>query len=159
MSFNRAYNIIEELEGKDQITSDPNDPGGLTKYGISQKQYPNVNIRELTRDKARNIYRRDYWNKIKGDKLPWPLNILVFDCAVNQGVSTSILLLQKTIRAHEDGIIGPKTISRIQLYKLDYLTELFLANRALRYTRTKNFHIYGKGWLRRLFKVLVQTQE
>jgi len=67
----------------DGYVNDPHDPGGETKYGISKRAYPNVDIKGLTLDAAINIYYRDYWPI--ASSLTFPLNVCVFDCAVNQG--------------------------------------------------------------------------
>lgn len=74
---------------KDQIggdyVNDARDPGGETNFGISKRSYPRVNIRDLTRDDAVAIYRRDFWDASNCDALPAKLAVALFDCAVNQG--------------------------------------------------------------------------
>lgn len=79
----------------DGYVNDPNDPGGETKYGISKKAYPNLNIKELTLEDALALYHRDYWSVAKS--LDFPLNVCVLDCAVNQGKkkATQFLLASK----------------------------------------------------------------
>jgi lysozyme family protein len=62
------------------------DPGGETKYGISKRAHPDVDIKELTKAQAEEIYYRDYWLKAGCDKLPWPDCVVHFDAAVNMGV-------------------------------------------------------------------------
>lgn len=81
--FARCIEFVLAEEGG--TVNDPHDPGGLTKYGISQRSYPDVDILRLTLDDATAIYRRDYWDKIRGDELPAGIDLLVFDSAVNQG--------------------------------------------------------------------------
>ena len=98
--FMRAVQFVLEQEcrkGKDGKLDDgyvnnPNDPGGETKYGISKRAYPNVDIKGLTLDGALDIYRHDYWPVASG--IPFPLNVCVFDCAVNQGTKTARNFLQ-----------------------------------------------------------------
>lgn len=76
----------------DGYVNDPHDPGGETKYGISKKSYPKVDIKNLTLDAALDIYYRDYWFVGRTEK--FPLNLCVLDCAVNQGTKTAKQFLQ-----------------------------------------------------------------
>lgn len=101
----------------------PADPGGETKYGIAARFYPpekrrailgrDVSIRDLTPDDAARIYRRDYWDRLKCDALPWPLCLAVFDCAVVPGQGAAAMILQRECGAKADGIIGPATMSAV----------------------------------------------
>lgn len=83
--FNRSLDFVLRWEGG--YTNDPSDPGGETKYGISKRAYPNLDIRNLTRGGAAYIYRKDYWEMIGADSMPDPLALVVFQAAVNCGVS------------------------------------------------------------------------
>lgn len=82
--FEQAVERVLGAEGG--YVNDPDDPGGETKYGISKRANPDVDIPSLTEDKARELYRERYWNAIKADQLPGPLREMAFDAAVNQGV-------------------------------------------------------------------------
>lgn len=70
-----------------EYTNDPKDPGGETKFGISKKSYPNEDIKALTKERALEIYVKDYWIPAGCDDIPFPYNVAVFDTAVNCGVS------------------------------------------------------------------------
>ena len=98
--FNRCISLILAEEGG--LSNHRQDPGGLTKYGIGQRSYPTLNIAALTLSEAQALYRRDYWNPIHGDELPSGLDLLMLDCAINQGVVTAIQLLQQAIRIQDD---------------------------------------------------------
>jgi lysozyme family protein len=150
---NRDYCIdfIIDLEGGAKIVNDPHDPGLTTRYGISQKAYPNLDIMSLDRDDAELIYRRDYWDKISGDYLKSGNDLMVFDCAVNQGVSTAIKLLQLASKAMPDGVIGPRTLAA-QASSNEVLWRLGSV-RALRYHNTDGANFYMAGWMNRLFRV------
>lgn len=150
MTFDKAVDHIIALEGG--YVNDPRDPGGETKYGISKRSYPNEDIKNLTIARAKEIYRRDYWDKCRCDELPPKLAYYVFDAAVNQGVKAAITLLQRTVKTKEDGVIGPATIKAAQSANVE-APALYLANRALRYANTNNFAVYGAGWMKRLFLV------
>lgn len=111
-----AYEGIRKVliaEGGAKITQDPKDPGGLTKYGISQKAYPDLDIRNLTESQAIAIYKRDYWDKIQGDKLPYNVAYAIFNYAVNRGVSVAVKYAQKVVGSSQDGAMGAKTVAAI----------------------------------------------
>lgn len=75
---------------------DPDDPGGETKYGISKRAYPDMDIKNLTVDAAREIYKRDYWDACGCDGLKPGLDIAVFDTAVNMGCYSATAILKQS---------------------------------------------------------------
>ena len=109
--WEKAIAFVLKMEGGEQAENNPADPGGLTKFGISQKAYPNLDIANLTKEGAMEIYKRDYWDICKCDELPTPYAIALFDSAVNQGVGKASRILQSVLGVTPDGQIGPKTIS------------------------------------------------
>lgn len=78
-----ALELTIGLEGKDQYTDDPNDPGGPTKYGICQRYHPNEDIKNLTLERAKEIYLDEYWIPSLCDLAPFPMDVCLFDSAVN----------------------------------------------------------------------------
>lgn len=145
--FDRAVSIVIELEGGDKLVTDT---GGLTRYGISSRAYPSTDIKNLSIEQAKSLYHSDYWNAISADGLPWPLSLFVFDAAVNQGKDAAIRMLQQELGVSIDGIVGLNTARAILRAPSD-LAVNYLSRRALRYTGTRDFDKYGKGWLNRLF--------
>ena len=83
-NFTRALQFTSKWEGG--YVNNPKDPGGETKYGISKRAYPKLDIKNLTRERANEIYYTDYWVPAGCDNLPVPLNLVCFDMAVNSGV-------------------------------------------------------------------------
>lgn len=79
--FEKAMEFVLKWEGG--LTTDT---GGLTKYGISQKAYPDADIAGLTLDGAKHIYKRDYWDALECDEKEFPYNIIEFDTAINCGI-------------------------------------------------------------------------
>ena len=156
MHFNRAVNIVLEMEGG--YVNDPRDPGGETRYGISKRSYPHINIKELTKGHAKDIYHRDYWNACMCEGLPEQLRLMVFDCAVNQGVRFASTTLQQLVRARQDGKVGPKTLGLVSEFNLAKLLENYAVKRLQRYSINPNFDRYGKGWLDRLIRISIKTQ-
>lgn len=88
---------------------DPADPGGETKYGVSKRAYPSLDIAALTEEAAAEIYWRDYWLAGHCDLLPWPLSLGLFDGRVNLRPSIPAILLQRLLGVRADGIVGPAT--------------------------------------------------
>lgn len=84
LDFNTCVEFILSSEGG--YVNDPSDPGGETKFGISKRAYPNVDIKNLTVDGAKAIYKKDYWDAINGDCLDPDMACAAFDTAVNMGV-------------------------------------------------------------------------
>ena len=126
--WDAAVSTLFDVEGGH--VDDPRDPGGETKFGISKRAYPLENIRELTRDDAALIYRRDYWNPLPAD-LPDDLRWMAFDSAVNHGVKTAIGWLE-----------GRDTLAS------------YTARRLAFYASLTQWPVYGKGWVRRVSTVL-----
>ena len=123
-----------------------------TKYGISAMAYPHLDIRNLTLQDAKDIYRRDYWNKLRCDDLPTGIDYLTFDSGVNHGNSRAAKFLQTAVGASADGIIGEKTIAKVNT-KNDIVgvCSEFCVTRGLFYTEIGTFQQYKLGWFRRLF--------
>lgn len=132
--FDAAFSIVIGEEGG--YVNDPHDPGGETKFGISKRAYPNLDIKNLTLEDAKAIYKRDYWDVMGCDALSWEMALIAFDAAVNQGVGAA-----RSIRA--------STPSSIE----------FMAERALRYAKLSTFDRFGRGWMRRLFRVFRAAQK
>jgi lysozyme family protein len=81
LSYAKGFILIIGLEGKD--SDDPQDPGGYTRYGICQKYNPEVDVKNLTLEQAKNIYYRKYWEPAGCNDVPYPMDICLFDGAVN----------------------------------------------------------------------------
>lgn len=152
--FPRALEVVLKLEGG--YSDDPRDSGGKTQYGITEKVARafgySGDMRELTKQTAAEIYKQGYWLNCKCDQLPYPLSLYVFDCAVNQGSDAAKKLLQAALNVKQDGLIGSVTLAAARKSGSE-TAALFMAGRALRYTGTRGFDVYGKGWLKRLFIV------
>lgn len=154
--FIRCIDLILAEEGG--YVNHPNDPGGETNFGISQRAYPHLNIKTLTRADAIEIYWRDYWTPIYGDHFPDALALLLLDSAVNQGITTAVRLLQQALKVPVDGLPGPVTQSAARHAALPGLLIDFCAERAYRYQGLRQSDTFGRGWYRRLFRVYGHAQ-
>lgn len=148
MNFDAAFDRLMGHEGG--YVNDPADPGGETQWGISKRSYPHLNIRALTRDEAKEIYRTDFWERLNGDRLHDGVAFQVFDFAVNSGIDTAVRYLQRAVGVADDGNWGQKsqaaadsttesdTIMRLNAERLDFMTRLSV------------WPSFGKGWARRI---------
>lgn len=84
-NFKTAMAFVRKWEGG--YVNDPDDPGGETKYGISKRAYPKEDIKNLTRERAEFLYKRDYWDVLNLDNFPQDKAIVLFNVAVNMGIS------------------------------------------------------------------------
>jgi len=109
-NFERA--IIHILKHEGGYVFDPLDSGGETNFGISKRQYPNEDIKNLTKERAIFLYKRDYWRKYM-DAMPYPIGAKLFDCSVNMGHKQANLLLQRAVGIIDDGVIGHHTLVAI----------------------------------------------
>lgn len=150
MNFDQAFNVLMDREGG--YSNDPADGGGVTKYGISKKSYPNLDIASLTLADAKAIYLRDYWSPCKCDQLPDAIRYDVFDAAVNSGIYQAVKWLQMACGAPIDGRIGPVTIAKAQSASGQSMRLLFNSARLLFYTSLPNFSRFGAGWVNRVAK-------
>jgi lysozyme family protein len=150
--FGRAFDIVVGIEAGYTNPHPKVDPGGETKYGISKRAYPHLDIPALTLDDARAIYEADYWRVCSCHLMPWPLSLFVFDCAVNQGQPTAKRLLQRALGVKVDGDIGPVTVGAAFIAQRDKLAR-FMMMRAFQYMIAPNFPPNGRGWFTRLFLV------
>lgn len=153
--FEHAVEVILENEGG--YINDERDPGGETNMGISKKAYPDLDIKNLTREQAIQIYFKDYWKPIKADFMDRGIALQLFDMAVNAGVSQASKLIQRIVGVKDDGVIGPITLRAINNYNGDINMEYLIA-RVNYYSSLDNVKIFGAGWVNRAVKVYQLTK-
>jgi lysozyme family protein len=146
--FDQCFDKLISHEGG--YVNDQRDPGGETKYGISKRSYPQVDIKALTLEAAKEIYKRDYWDRAQCDKLPPALAYLLFDAAVNSGIGQAIRLLQRALHLADDGILGPLTLSTVQRLDPEAVCARFLGQRLEFMAKLSAWEAFGRGWARRI---------
>lgn len=152
--FNRALAIVLRFEGGSDVSRDPEDPGGITRWGISQRSYPDLDIPNLTYAEAAAIYELDYWRRCQCDALPPPLALMLLDSAVNQGPVTAIRLFQNALSHRPaDGIMGPKTIQAAKEADPWRVVVNFVERRWDHYNGLSISRHYLRGWTKRLFQL------
>lgn len=151
---------IERVLGHEAgYVNNPADPGGETKWGISKRSYPHLDIRNLTRSEAIAIYRRDFWEHIHADLLSDAGAYQVLDAAVNSGIPQSIRFLQRALSVADDGYWGPVTQDAFRIACSSKLGEsecliLFNCERWEFMSRLQNWPNAGRGWSRRIIQNL-----
>lgn len=189
MKFEDAFKIVLGFEGG--YVNDPADRGGETNYGITYNTLNNaknkgwipfnVTIQNIKLEHAKIIYRKGYWDAVQADSLPHPLDLIMFDSAVNHGPGAAVKLLQKSLNAllrytelKVDGIIGPLTLRAVNDYvglgstpgtppnsNIRYLCIDVLLNRVELYSSivnsNKSQEKFLKGWLNRVLKLKSQA--
>jgi len=158
LNFQESIKVILKHEGG--YVNDPVDPGGETNMGISKRAYPDLDIKGLTKEKAEEIYYKDYWLKSKAPQVPDELRLIYFDMVVNMGKSRAVKILQtavnaKGVKTDIDGGIGPQTINnslksglepaRLRSYRVKYYADLV--------NRRTSLERYWYGWYRRATQV------
>ena len=155
MNFDQAFQRVIGHEGG--YVNDPRDAGGETKYGISKRAYPNVNIKDLTLDQAKAIYRADYWNKCHIDELPENVRFDMFDMAVNSGIGGAVKCMQRALGVTADGVWGRNTSAAAAATKDPQLLDKRFAGYRLMYlSDLAAFPTYGRGWVRRVASNLIE---
>lgn len=125
-----------------------------TKFGISAMTYPDEDIENLSRDEAKEIYRRDWWDAMDLDLFCPALGYQMFDAAINHGRANAVKFLQRAVGVVEDGVPGPLTKKAVNVLELDYICIRFLAARLQFMTKISTWDRYGMGWAGRIVKNL-----
>ena len=156
ITFNDIIEKVLEHEGG--YVNDPNDLGGETNFGITKRFYPDVDIKNLTKEDAKQIYYKDYWKKNSCDKMPDQLKHIYFDMCVNMGKRTAVKILQRTAvnkgkDIDVDGGLGAMTLeaiknvelTRVRAYRVKYYVDI--VNKK---PEQEKFYF---GWFRRSLEV------
>lgn len=150
--FRRALDRVLQHEGG--YVDHPHDPGGATRYGITERVARSHgytgSMRELPLSVARDIYRADYWDAVGADRFPPALAFQLFDAAVNHGTGTAIRLLQRAVGVTDDGIAGPVTMRAVEAFDDAELVLRYNATRLEYYTSLSHWPTFGRGWSRRV---------
>jgi lysozyme family protein len=140
--FDKSIEFVLSWEGG--YVNDPKDPGGETNFGISKHSFPTLDIKNLTRDQAKQIYFEKYWLKAGCDRLAWPLNMVVMDTSVNCGVIPALEML-KDVSKDDINHTAMDMAKDMIVRRLDYYLKICKANNKL--------DIFLKGWFRRCLRL------
>jgi len=134
------------------------DPGGVTNMGITRAALScarghavsKSDIRNLTRDEAAEIYRRNYWAAIRGDELPDGLDAVMFDHAVNSGPKAAVRTLQAGLDLPQNGLMGMRTLKVARSVDLEELIPKLCRARMNFLQRLSTWIVFRRGWIARV---------
>jgi lysozyme family protein len=155
-NFDRC--LAEVLRHEGGWADHPKDPGGATMQGVTLVTYSNWLGREATKDELRNmppahrdeIYRKHYWDKVKGDELPKGVDLCLFDFAVNSGPKRAVVAVQEALGVNADGVLGPVTMGAIQMATPSALIPWVIEYRLAFLQRLPIWDTFGGGWAKRV---------
>jgi lysozyme family protein len=153
------------LKSEGGFVNHPSDPGGMTNLGVTKATWENwvgresdeAEMRGLTPEKVEPLYKKKYWDAVRGDELPPGISYLCFDFAVNAGAGRSIKTLQTAVGVTPDGGFGPMTMAAVQAVDPVELIERFSQAKEDFYRSLNTFATFGKGWLNRVADVKVKA--
>jgi len=142
------------------------DPGGMTNLGVTKrvweewtgKSATEADMRSLTPEMVSPLYKKRYWDAVRGDDLPSGVDLCVFDCAVNAGVGRASKFLQQAVGVTADGQIGPMTVAATTAKPAEEVIEAFCNLREAHYKSLSTFATFGKGWMNRLGSVEAESK-
>lgn len=156
MNFDAAFDLLLKHEGG--YSDHAADPGGKTRYGITEAVAREVgykgDMRELPLDLAKRIYKDKYWDAVKAEQLPPACRYAVFDAAVNSHVRQSILWLQRALGVSPDGIIGVQTLAAANMGNPDALRMRILSQRLKFMASLSNWPEFSRGWAMRIASLM-----
>lgn len=167
MKHNWETAIKHILKWEGGYVNHKDDPGGRTNLGVTQRVWEEwtgkpateEDMRGLTIEMVSPLYRKRYWDAVRGDDLPSGVDLCVFDCAVNAGVGRASRFLQQAVGVVADGAIGPKTLAAVTAMPADELIEKFCNLRESHYKSLNTFATFGKGWMRRLDGIEAESKQ
>ena len=154
--FSEALEVILHHEGG--YVNHPKDPGGETNLGVTKRVYEDFggtkDMKELTKEDVEPIYKKNYWDRVKGDDLPEGLDLCIFDFAVNAGPGRAAKFIQRLVNTTVDGGIGPNTLKcindHVEQYGVSTTIDQYQSERHNYYQSLSTFETFGRGWTRRV---------
>jgi lysozyme family protein len=158
-NFDKALAAVLHHEGGFVNHSD--DPGGMTNLGCTKAVWEEwvghpvdeKAMRALKPADVAPLYKKRYWDKIKGDDLPEGVDYVVFDCAINSGAGRAAKFLQECVGAVVDGAIGPRTLALVKAQDQAQLIQDYSSRRMTFLMELPKWNVFGKGWGRRVNEV------
>ena len=164
-NWNKSFDLVIVSEGG--FVDNKLDPGGATNWGCTQAVWEGYighkvsvdDMKALTKEDVKPLYKKRYWDAIHGDAIPSGLDYCLFDCAINSGVNRSAKIIQEIVGVFADGAIGNNTVSAItQLNPVTAINE-FCDKRQAFLESLKTFPVFGKGWSKRVSEVRTRALE
>lgn len=161
MRQNFAEALQHVLKHEGGFVNHPDDPGGMTNLGCTKAVWEEWcghpvderTMRNLKPADVAPLYKRKYWDKVKGDELPTGVDYIVFDAAINSGAGMASKWLQACVGVEVDGDIGPKTLRAVLAFDAKQLIEDYSKRRLSFMMDLPTWNTFGKGWTRRVNEV------
>jgi lysozyme family protein len=166
-NWDKSCDMVLAHEGG--FTNDQRDSGnhlsdgraGSTMLGCTQANWEAYvghqvtwdDMKKLTKDDVKPLYKKNYWDAVKGDDLPSGVDYAAFDFAINAGPAASRKMIQRALGVTADGAFGPMTMAAIKAADAKELMHKFSEAKTNFYKSLSNFNVYGTGWLRRVADV------
>ena len=158
-NFDKALAALLVHEGG--FVNHPDDPGGMTNLGCTRATWEEhcghpvdeKAMRALTPKDVAPLYKRKFWDKVRGDDLPSGVDYTVFDAAINSGPGRAAKWLQACVGVEVDGAIGPKTMAAVSAMNPKQLIEDYSKRRLSFLMDLRHWGTFGKGWSRRVAEV------
>ena len=158
-NWDESFRLLLQSEGGFSNLSQ--DPGGMTNLGVTKSTWENwigrqsdeAEMRSLTPQKVEPLYKKKYWDAVRGDELDAGIAYILFDFAVNAGVGRSIKILQICLGVPADGGFGPITMAAVKSVEPLELIKRFTYAKEEFYRSLPTFEVFGEGWLNRLADV------
>jgi lysozyme family protein len=156
-NYEKCLETILHHEGG--YVNHPKDPGGETNMGVTKRVYEEwggtKDMKDLTFEDVAPIYKKNYWDRVKGDNLSSGLDLCIFDFGVNAGTGRAAKFIQKMIGVTADGGIGPQTLRALGIYEEEVggvaeVIKEYQIKRQEYYESLSTFKTFGRGWTRRV---------
>ena len=164
-NWDKAFDLVIVNEGG--YVDNSQDPGGATNWGCTKAVWEKYvghevtkdDIKALTKEDVKPLYKRNYWDAIHGDAIPSGLHYCIFDCAINSGVGRAAKFIQEIVGVPADGAIGNNTVTAITQINSITLINEFSDKRQAFLESLKTFPTFGKGWTKRVQEVRTKSLE
>ena len=164
-NFDKCLEMLLEHEGG--YVNNVNDRGGMTNLGVTRRVYEDwmdrpvteQEMRDLTPDDVAPIYKKNYWDRVKGDQLPSGVDWCAFDWAVNSGSGRPAKAIQRAVGATQDGAIGNQTLGLVAEKDPKFIIDYVYTVRQAFYESLDDYKHFGRGWSRRNTETLHQAME
>ena len=164
-NWEQCFKMVIRSEGG--YTNNPKDPGGMTNLGVTRKNWEayldhdvtEADMRALTPEMVKPFYKKNYWDKIRGDELPSGVDYAAYDLAVNSGTGRAAKYLQQIAGVTADGVIGPRSMEAIKKCDAEDVVDEICNMRMTFLKNLNTFDTFGKGWTIRVNDVKAKATE
>lgn len=164
-NWEQCFALVLKHEGG--FVNHPKDPGGMTNLGVTRTNWElyldhdvtEADMRALTPEMVKPFYKKNYWDRIRGDELPSGVDYAAYDLAVNSGTGRAAKYLQQIAGVTADGVIGPRSVEAIKKCDAEDTVDEICNMRMDFLKNLGTFETFGKGWTIRVNDVKAKATE